>query len=653
MAVNQEHVFARFTGTEARSLRLLAAEGEEHFSAPYCWRLSFTSSLSAAETAALLGKELACEIGRDSRTRYLQGVVTDLAMQQDEQGEPFYTATLQPRLALLKLGSNLAVFQHISVPDLVCQLLRRNTINNIELRLQGTYPPRDYCVQYRESDLNFINRLLESEGIYYFFRQTASQHTLILADHPTSHSAAAHPKLSWLPASQNVNVEGVTRWNEQSRLTAASVRYCAFNIDQAQSVEGECDSHNGSRSVKGIAFTDRHDQSKRDRLNAAARLKIEQFEAESQQTAIGLEAWWLSCGEKFTLAAPAPMQGEYYISTLSLRAANGGEGEAFHVSCQAEVIRHNAIWRPDSVTPVPQIPGVLTATVVGPSSEEIHTDEYGRIKIQFPWDRENKQDDSSSCWVRVSQPWGGGRFGALFIPRVGSEVVVGFLDGNPDRPLVTGTLFNGKNRPPLSLPQAKTQAGFISRSSLDGSVEEGNQLIFDDKKGEEKLLTVAQKDLELLIKNDLIAEIAREVKKTIGADRTTEITRGNDSLTLQKGDLNTSLTQGKMVLNLQQGDYSLTIKGHLQESLSGGNHSLNVSGGGSTVKADKTCVIESTQGIELKVGSNKIAITPAGITLSGTTIKIEGKATAELSGALVNVKGSGITQVKGGVVMIG
>lgn len=200
---------------------------------------------------------------------------------------------------------------------------------------------------------------------------------------------------------------------------------------------------------------------------------------------------------------------------------------------------------------------------------------------------------------------------------------------------MTGSVYNGQNKPPLSLPEEKNHAGFVSRSSLNGNVEEGHELRFDDKKGEERLVITSQKDLLLTVKNDVTTRITKNVTETIGENRTTELTKGNESLTLK------------------QGDYALDIKGNLQESLTSGNHQLNISGGGSTVKADKACVIESTQSIELKVGSSKITLSPSGITLSGTTIKIEGKGTAELKGAMVTVQGSGMTQIKGGVTMIG
>lgn len=662
MLSGQENRFIRFVGKFASLLVPLSVEGEEQLSAPYSYTLRFRSTLTSSETARLLGEEFACQIGTGQRSRYVQGVVTRMAEETDDDGVCTWSARLQPRMVLLKLGRNLAVWQNITVPDLVCQLLRRNNIADIDLRLHGSYSPHEYCIQYRESDFDFISRLLEQEGIYYFFCQTKERHTLVLADHPSSHHKAATPELAFRPEAGKGEGDGILGWSSCVSLAASSVQFKAFSIEQASATEGECQCENNDYGARGISFVDAYGLSDREALQSAARLRMEQFEAGTRCADARIQAWWLSCGETFSLTSLPDAAGEYIIQSLAILAVSNLDDDTPDFRCNASVFDTARVWRPGCGTPVPEIPGVLTAIVVGPASEDVHTDKYGRIKIQFPWDSENKSDDSSSCWVRVSQPWSGGRFGAMFLPRIGSEVVVSFLHGNPDYPLVTGTVSNGKNLPLLNLPAEKEQAGFVSRSSLNGTVEEGHQLRFDDKKGEEKLTLVSQKDMDVTVKNNLTTSVASEVKETIGADRSTEITKGNDvltlhqgnrNLTLEQGDLEASLRTGNMALSLQQGNYSLDIKGNLQESLTGGSHSLSISGGGSTMKADKSCVIESTQSVELKVGSSKISITPAGITLSGTTIKIEGTATAELDGAMVTIKGSGMTQVKGGVVMIG
>ena len=634
-SLGQDNRFIRFVGDAADALTLMHIEGDEQFSDTFRYQIQFRTSLVTPQMGRFLGHEMACEIGRGNQKRYVHGVLTRIEEDNNVDGISTFTGTLEPRMALLRLGRNLAVFQNMTVPDLVCKLLRQQNISHIDLRLRATYQLREYCIQYRESDFDFISRLLEQEGIYYFFQHDAGQHTLVLADHPSSHQSGKTAELPFMPLQGRGDGVGILSWVASASLAASSVTLKGFNMVQAASVEGESQAVVAEYSVPGVSYVDAHGHEKRDVLQSGARLKMEQLESDNQQFYAEASAWWLGCGDKFQLSGHPSCQGNYRIRSVHMQASSSIDDGQPDFSYALTVLKDSLSWRPPCLTKQPEIAGILTAIVVGPKSEEVHTDEYGRIKIQFPWDRENKHDDGSSCWVRVSQPWAGGRFGAMFLPRVNSEVTVSFVHGNPDYPLVTGSVFNGQNKPPLSLPEEKNHAGFVSRSSVNGNVEEGHELRFDDKKGEERLIITSQKDLLLTVKNDVTGSIAKNVTQTIGENRTTELTKGNDSLTLK------------------QGDYSLDIKGNLQESLTSGNHQLKISGGGSTVKADKACVIESTQSIELKVGSSKITLSPSGITLSGTTIKIEGKGTAELKGAMVTVQGSGMTQIKGGVTMIG
>lgn len=662
VSLGQNNRFIRFVGDCAASLTLMNIQGSEQLSSLYRFDIQFRTGLTTEGVGRYLGKELSCEIGNGNNKRFISGVLTRIDETNNLDGISTFTGVLEPRMALLRLGHNLAVFQNITVPDLVCKLLRQHNISQIDLRLRATYQPREYCIQYRESDLDFITRLLEREGIHYFFQHDEGQHTLVLADHPSSHQLGKTATLPFMPQAGRGDGAGVLSWSSSSSVSPSSVQLKGFNMLQAASVIGESKTADPKHSIDGVSYVDTHGYDKRDQLDSEARLKMEQLEAENQQFDADVSAWWAHCGEKFTLSGHPSASGGYLIKSISLAANSSIDGDIPDFNCALSVFKDSLVWRPACSTPKPEIAGILTAAVVGPKSEEIHTDEHGRIKIQFPWDSENRFDDGSSCWVRVSQPWAGGRFGAIFLPRVGSEVIVSFVQGNPDYPMVTGTVFNGLNKPPLSLPSEKNHTGFVSRSSLNGSVEEGHELRFDDKKGEERLVMTSQRDLLLTVKNDVITNIAKKVTETIGEDRVTEITKGKDSLTLKQGDrllaldqgsYLTTLKQGDHTATLQQGDYSLDIKGNLQQSLNGGDHQLKISGGGSSVKADKACVIESTQSIELKVGSSKISISPSGITISGTTLKFEGTGTAELKGAMVTVQGSGMTQIKGGVTMIG
>jgi len=295
--------------------------------------------------------------------------------------------------------------------------------------------------------------------------------------------------------------------------------------------------------------------------------------------------------------------------------------------------------------------GPQSALVVGKKGEEIWTDKHGRVKVQFPWERYTKSDENSSCWVRVGQPWGGKSFGGFQVPRIGEEVIVDFLEGNPDRPIITGRVYNGDNTFPYALPGDQTKSGFKSRSSKSGSTENFNELRFEDKKGEEEIYFHAEKNFVRVVENDDKLEIGL-VKKdpgsqtiTVHKDRTTTIKTGNETLVVEQGDRKTTVQTGKDLLEVSKGDRSVTIKM--------GNHSLEVSMGNQTtaIKMGKS-ETSAMQSIELKVGANSIKIDQSGVTIKGIMVKVEGSAMVEIKGPMTNVKGDGMVMVKGGVVMI-
>mgnify|MGYP004709176655 FL=1 len=468
--LRQDNRFIRFVGNAADSLTLMSISGDEQFSETFNYQVQFRTSLVTTQMGRFLGHEIACEVGRGNHKRYVHGVLTQIKEDNNVDGISTFTGTLEPRMALLRLGRNLAVFQNITVPDLVCKLLRQHNISHIDLRLRATYQPREYCIQYRESDFDFISRLLEKEGIYYFFQHDAGQHTVVMADHPSSHQSGKTAVLPFMPEAGQGDGVGIQSWVACSTLAASSVMLQGFNMVQAANVEGESKAVDTEYSVSGISYVDMHGHEKRELLQSEARLKMEQLESDNRQFFAQASAWWLGCGDKFLLSGHPSCHGNYRIRSVHMSASSNIDDGKPDFNCELTVLKDNLSWRPPCLTKQPEIAGILTATVVGPQSEEVHTDEYGRIKIQFPWDRENKYDDGSSCWVRVSQPWAGGRFGAMVLHRVNSEVTVSFVHGNSDYPLVTGSVSNGQNKPPRSLPEEKNHTGFDSRSSLNGNV---------------------------------------------------------------------------------------------------------------------------------------------------------------------------------------
>ncbi|WP_237932232.1 type VI secretion system Vgr family protein [Buttiauxella sp. S19-1] len=634
----QENHFLRWNGEIAETMLLVSLEGKEALSTPFVYELSSLTKKSEDALKQWHGKSVSCRIGDgsdDLPQRVLHGIVTRIRYRQRTPEEAECIFTLEPSLALLNMGRVMRIWQNVSVPDLVRTLLSDYDINQVDVQLHGSYPQREYCVQYRESAFDFIQRLLNEEGIYYYFRHSESGHTLVLADHPASHNAIQSDKLTWHHHG-NVLTEGnIDNWISSALLLPAGVVLQGINMPQATAIDAQQSASTSQTSIDAITFTDITPQGERSLITREAENAMAGREANTHFFEAKANAHWLCSGEIFTLAGHPSGDKPYLIQSQTFNALNNFENNSKDYHCTLQASSNEQPWHPPYPSH-PEISGILTATVTGPSSEEIHTDEYGRIKIKFPWDKENPDDDTCSCWVRVVQPWSGGKFGAQFIPRVGSEVLVSFVQGHPDYPLVTGTVYNGQNKPPFTLPDQKTESGFVTRSTTNGSTDDGHRLSFNDKKGEELLTIIAQKDLSLTVKND--------VTTTISANRSIELTKGNDQLVLKEGDMNVTLNKG----NWQQ-----KVTGSASTELSNGNYDLKVTGGSGNIKTDKALTLESTQSIELKVGGNKISLSASGISINGTMIKIEGSGTTELKGAMTTLSGSGMTQISGGIINIG
>lgn len=639
---NQQQHMLCWNGDIANDLLLVALKGNEYISSPFCYGLRSLTQVAESELIRWHGKSVSCRIGDGSYQqpqRYLHGVITKISYTQRSQDDAECILTLEPSLSLLKLGREMGVWQNISVPDLVSKLFSEHGFAKPERQLIGDYPKREYYIQYRESVFDFIHRLLEEEGIYYFFRHSSSEHTLVLADHPGSHQQIKGNELSWHHQGKMMTPGTIDRWESASVLQPGNVLLQGFNLYQASAVSSEQSIANDiGGNVANITFTDITPLDDRETISRKAQYRMNTYESNICRFTGSANAHWLCCGEVFDFTGHPSGNKPYRIHELTLDVVNNFDEHSSRCQSQLEAISNEQPWSPPLREErfTRKQPGLLTALVVGPPSEEIHTDEFGRIKIQFPWDKLNPYDDTSSCWVPVAQLWAGSKFGAQFIPRVGSQVLVSFVQGHTDFPLVTGMIYNGQNKPPFSLPAEKNESGFMTRSSPKGDVDEGNRLSFSDMKGSELLTIVAQKDLSLTVKNN--------IKNMIAANRSTELTKGDERLTLKQGDL---------FIDLENGSMQQKIAGDATTEVNNGNFELNVVGGSGTVKTDKALIFESTQSLELKVGNNRISLSPSGISINGMMVSIEATGTVELKGAMATVSGTGMTQVSGGIINIG
>ena len=548
-----------------------------------------------------------------------------------------YQAVLVPKLWFLSLDSNCRIFQDMTVPDIVEKLLKEHGITDIQFRapLRDTsrYPERPYCVQYRESTLNFISRLLEEEGIFYFFEHSATKHMLVFADNssvlapcPGQKTATyAYGQDGWV-TNKEEGVINLERLEEAHTGKVVLTDYCfetpSVNLKSQLLVDNE-EVFDYPGEYATLKEGERY-----------AQIRLEEREAEQFVVSGASRCRAFRPGYNFKLQGHyrADTNGEYFLTWVSHRAVDSTyrqDSDESHSYTNAFSAIPKAIkFRPPCITRRPIVQGPQPAVVVGKSGEEIWVDKFGRVKVQFFWDREGKKNEDSSCWVRVSQIWAGKNWGWMTIPRMGQEVIVDFLEGNPDRPIITGRVYNADQMPPYSLPSNQTQAGIKTRSSKGGGTENFNEIRFEDKKGSEMFTMHAEKDMETTVENDDTQKVQRNRKITVDGTHTETIS-------------------GNTTIEVSQGNHSLTLKqGNQSVKLDMGNQSTKLSMGNQTTKLDLGKIeTEALQSIELKVGQSSIKIDQTGVTITGMLIKIDGK-------VMTQVEGKAILIAKGGITMI-
>ncbi len=485
-------------------------DGRDEISRCFAYTVVLVSRNANVDPLQMLGQVVSIE-AEDEPKRWFSGLVSDFRLIRIEDGLARYEAVVRPWLWFLSNTTDCRIFQNMSVIDIVEDIFSKYGIAKFEKRLQGSYPPREYCVQYDESDLDFVQRLLEHEGIFYFFEHDDGEHTLILAD--------AMSKLKPVPGYETVEFnygaigsrrdkEYITEWAFISTVRPGAYVHTDFDFQKpGADLMSQSSQPFGHKEASGENYRQPGAHLDTGRGDAVAAIRREELQAVHQRIAAVGHARGLFAGCTFKLDLfPREDQNreylvisaEYRIFDPSFESGIQAEGETYTVLLG--VAPTSIVYRPPRITPRPIMRGPQTATVVGPSGEEIYTDKYARVKVQFHWDREGKKDQNSSCFVRVSQTWAGSGWGFIQIPRIGQEVIVDFVEGDPDRPIITGRVYNASQMPPYGLPGNATQSGWKSNSSKGGGGY--NELMFEDKAGSELVNFQAQKDHNLLIKND-------------------------------------------------------------------------------------------------------------------------------------------------------
>lgn len=635
--VQQQRLLQVNTPLGADALLLKSFSGSESISHLFRFQLDLMAEREQAVTFdELLGQKITVRLTLpDEEERYFNGIVSSFSEGGRDEIFTSYHAQMVPQLWLLTRQHRSRIFQHMNVPDILKKVLQGL---DVSFDLHGTFEERDYCVQYRESDFDFASRLMEEEGIYYFFKHTEDRHVMVLGNTPATHpdmpvnsriifeeiaggTRGEERVYAWEKV-QELRSGKYTLWDhcfelphkhlEAQKTILESVQVGKVNHklkvggndkleiydypgEYAQRFDGIDKGGGGKSSELQKIFED----------NArTVGIRMQQEALPSILIQASSNCRQFVSGYKFNLTRHFNADGQYLLTSALHSATDnsyetelGGEGE-YHYMNQFTAIPFALPFRPRRETPKPVVRGSQTAVVVGPAGEEIFTDKYSRVKVQFHWDR----DPQNSCWVRVATPWAGQNWGMIHIPRIGHEVVVDFLEGDPDQPIVTGSVYNATMMPPYELPANKTQSGIQSRSSPGGGGF--NEIRLEDKKDSEEIWVHAQKDL-----NSVIEE--KETRK-VGKSRETNI-HDDDTRTVETGH------------------YFLTVKqGNRAVEIGTGNDQLNVMKGNITTKAPVgafqlealTVQIKGTTTIKLICGASSIEMTPAMITVTSPMIKL-------------------------------
>jgi type VI secretion system secreted protein VgrG len=614
-------IFTVHTPLGPEMLKFESLQGRERLSQLFEFRLDMLSPSQDISAEALLGHNVTVEVETQGLgRRYLNGEVTSFGLVSRLERHYRYQAVVRPWTWYMTRTENSKIFQNKTAIDMILEVLFYPYGNvsswGVLNRTTDSYRKWDYCVQYQESDFNFVSRMMEHEGIYYFFKHEMGKHTLVLADSPAGHDAL--PEYAKVPyigrdAASIADEEHFDGWMPSKQVESGAYLTDDYDFTKPRAKLEQRKTHplgHPNDRYRVYQYPGGYTEPTPDgEFYTKVRLEALQSPHEILIGDTGVRG--IAPGYHFNLyrCPRADQNREYLIVGADYDWKENpydatGRTPTVHrarVTCQDYAVQ----FRPARVTPKPRTHGPQTAVVVGPKGEEIWTDGYGRVKVQFRWDREGKHDENSSCWMRVSHPWAGTNFGAIHIPRIGQEVIVDFIGGDPDYPIITGRVYNADEMPPWTLPAHKTQSGILTRSTPKGTPDHANMIRFEDRKGAEQIRVHAERNL--------VTSVEADEFRAVGHDRTTRI--GHDDAMRVGGDQSLKV------------DGNETIQIGANEKIDiGGNLSLHVASERSDVvdsnyklEVGRSLVIEANS-IVLKGSGGWIGISPEGITIEGNMV---------------------------------
>lgn len=612
---NQDVRFLKiFSPIDPSQLVIHSFTGTETLSETSTFQLQVLSTIDKWDTQQLLGQTATVSI---ADKRFFHGYINEISVGDGYSGGTrAYTLTMVPWLWLLKLNTSNRIFQQQDIKQICSSIFKQLGFNDFSFKLIHPIKPLEYCVQYNETDFNFVSRLLEEQGLSYYFVYEQHKHTLIITDHIKGYTSL-EPETYPYSKAIKTHLNHINHWEHNYQQTTGAWTLNDYNYEKPSIPliiqKKTLVTTSLNQRFEHYEYPGRY-QSREDG-EKLANLRMSEEEDRFQHVYGKSNILAFTAGGLFQVedsnALPATQTKKHLLTSVVHRASDtsllNNKTKKAGYSNNFTCVSGDQPFTPTRKSQKPQIFGQQSAIVVGPPEEEIYTDKLGRIKIQFHWDRQGNNNEQSSCWIRVSQAWAGNGWGTYFIPRIGQEVLVSFINGDPDRPVVTGSVYNSNQMPPYG-PENKTYSGIKTRSANKGAPSNYNELRFNDKKDAEEVYIHAEKDFNIVVENDQSHQIQRH--------RSAQIEKGNDS---------TTVNEGNQYIDVQKGNRTIKVK----ES--------------SDTKAD-TITLTATSSIELKVGSSSIKMTPSGITIKGMNINVDGKMTKIKGSAMVTIKG-GITKI--------
>lgn len=636
----------------------IALSAREELSNPFEIELQIVASLGELDLVPHVGKPVTIAVLEEQEiVRHFNGLLAE-ATHLMEDGDGFhYNLSLRPFTHFMSSRRGFAIFQEKTVTDIIKEVFAAAGISDYELRVTASYEPFEYCVQYAESDFHFLSRLMEQEGLYYFFEHSAQKHLMVICDKASTHkpgkdgtvafNAAANTSRSYQVSDDLGGHHALRSWTERigsAGQEIVSLRDYDFKkptkpVDARATGEGEHPQDSQEHYDYPGLFVDEG------RAKRLSKVRLEEFRAR-RRTFIGrTTAKSLCAGNTINVTnhSVKRFNGEYLIvatqHALSPQNYNSGTGSDADDEVSFLAIPAATQFRAPRRTAKPRVVGMESAIVTGPKGETIYTDNYGRVKVRFHWDRTGSPDEKSTCWIRVSQTGG---LGNIILPRVGHEVLIDFLHGDPDQPVVVGRVFNAEHMPIYPLPENKTRAvwrtltygeqtAYTKAEKLDTGEPKANEIRFEDKGGKEELFIHAERNMNVRIRYDTSTHIGHNEELKVGYDRQRYV-KNDEKVTID----------GNRTYKLKKNEDNEITEGNRTTKIKKGNDELTIDTGNLKIQTTKGKIkIEAAQSIELVVGGTSLKLTPTSATLSSLNIKVDGQAMTEVSaGGVLTEKGA-------------